>query len=60
MKSMDMRKSEFRVASATQDATSAERCDFTTYPVAVKPNRKRYQTYRVRNPKHNLTAVSPL
>ena len=29
---MDIRKSEFRVAGATQDATSAERCDLTQDP----------------------------
>ena len=29
---MDIRKSEFRVAGATQDATSTERCDLTQDP----------------------------
>ena len=29
---MDIRKSEFRVAGATQDATAAERCDLTQDP----------------------------
>ena len=29
------RKSEFRVAGATQDATSAERCDLTQDPSSM-------------------------
>ena len=31
-----MRKSEFRVAGATQDATSAERCDLTQDPSSCR------------------------
>ena len=34
---MDIRKSEFRVAGATQDATSAERCDLTQDPGTLVP-----------------------
>ena len=42
---MDIRKSEFRVAGATQDATSAERCDLTQDP-SITQNKLRHLCLR--------------